>query len=291
MKDIIEKASILVESLPYIQKFRGKTFVIKYGGHAMENQQLKYSFAEDITLLKYVGINPIIVHGGGPQINDFLERLNIESQFKEGMRVTDSNVMEIVEMTLSGKINKEIVSLINKAGGKAVGISGRDSNLLKAKKLYVESKNRNGEKLLHDIGFVGEVEEVNVDFLNNLSENYIPVIAPIGIDCNSNTYNINADTAAGSIAGSLQAEKLLLLTDVDGVKDSNGNRISTIYKQTAEQLKEEGTLKGGMIPKIDCAIKAVENGVKKAHIIDGRIKHSILLEIFTDSGIGSEIVL
>ncbi len=291
MKDIIEKASILVESLPYIQKFRGKTFVIKYGGHAMENQQLKYSFAEDITLLKYVGINPIIVHGGGPQINDFLERLNIESQFKEGMRVTDSNVMEIVEMTLSGKINKEIVSLINKAGGKAVGISGRDSNLLKAKKLYVESKNQNGEKLLHDIGFVGEVEEVNVDFLNNLSENYIPVIAPIGIDCNSNTYNINADTAAGSIAGSLQAEKLLLLTDVDGVKDSNGNRISTIYKQTAEQLKEEGTLKGGMIPKIDCAIKAVENGVKKAHIIDGRIKHSILLEIFTDSGIGSEIVL
>ena len=172
MKDIIEKASILVESLPYIQKFRGKTFVIKYGGHAMENQQLKYSFAEDITLLKYVGINPIIVHGGGPQINDFLERLNIESQFKEGMRVTDSNVMEIVEMTLSGKINKEIVSLINKAGGKAVGISGRDSNLLKAKKLYVESKNQNGEKLLHDIGFVGEVEEVNVDFLNNLSENY-----------------------------------------------------------------------------------------------------------------------
>lgn len=291
MKDIIEKASILVESLPYIQKFRGKTFVIKYGGHAMENQQLKYSFAEDITLLKYVGINPIIVHGGGPQINDFLERLNIESQFKEGMRVTDSNVMEIVEMTLSGKINKEIVSLINKAGGKAVGISGRDSNLLKAKKLYVESKNQNGKKLLHDIGFVGEVEEVNVDFLNNLSENYIPVIAPIGIDCNSNTYNINADTAAGSIAGSLQAEKLLLLTDVDGVKDSNGNRISTIYKQTAEQLKEEGTLKGGMIPKIDCAIKAVENGVKKAHIIDGRIKHSILLEIFTDSGIGSEIVL
>ena len=207
------------------------------------------------------------------------------------MRVTDSNVMEIVEMTLSGKINKEIVSLINKAGGKAVGISGRDSNLLKAKKLYVESKNQNGKKLLHDIGFVGEVEEVNVDFLNNLSENYIPVIAPIGIDCNSNTYNINADTAAGSIAGSLQAEKLLLLTDVDGVKDSNGNRISTIYKQTAEQLKEEGTLKGGMIPKIDCAIKAVENGVKKAHIIDGRIKHSILLEIFTDSGIGSEIVL
>lgn len=291
MRDIIEKASILVESLPYIQKFRGKTFVIKYGGHAMENQQLKYSFAEDITLLKYVGINPIIVHGGGPQINDFLERLNIESQFKEGMRVTDSNVMEIVEMTLSGKINKEIVSLINKAGGKAVGISGRDSNLLKAKKLYVESKNQNGEKLLHDIGFVGEVEEVNVDFLNNLSENYIPVIAPIGIDCDSNTYNINADTAAGSIAGSLQAEKLLLLTDVDGVKDSNGNRISTIYKQTAEQLKEEGTLKGGMIPKIDCAIKAVENGVKKAHIIDGRIKHSILLEIFTDSGIGSEIVL
>ncbi len=289
MKDIIEKASILIESLPYIRKFSGKTFVIKYGGHAMENEELKYSFAEDITLLKYVGINPVIVHGGGPQIELFLSRLNIESKFISGMRVTDESAMEVVEMTLSGKVNKEIVSLINKAGGAAIGFSGRDCNLIKAKKLYIKEI-RNGKEESIDIGQVGEVESINTSLIENINSDYIPVIAPVGIGYDYKTYNINADLAAGSIASSLRAEKLMLLTDVDGVKDKNGEKISTIYEDTVNKLKEEGTLKGGMIPKIDCALKAVKNGVKKAHIIDGRIKHSILLEIFTDSGIGTQIL-
>lgn len=290
MKDIVEKASILVESLPYIRKFSGKTFVIKYGGHAMENDELKYSFAEDITLLKYVGINPVIVHGGGPQIGSLLERLSINSEFINGMRVTDSAVMEVVEMTLSGKVNKEIVSLINKAGGRAIGFSGRDGNLIKARKLYVNVADENGVLQKIDIGLVGEVVEVNTSVLESVKSNFIPVIAPVGIGENYEAYNINADLVAGSIASSLKAEKLVLLTDVDGVKDKSGGRISTIRPQSAEVMKSDGTLKGGMIPKIDCAVTAVKSGVNKAHIIDGRIKHSILLEIFTDSGIGTQII-
>lgn len=290
MKDVVEKASILVESLPYIRKFSGKTFVIKYGGHAMENDELKYSFAEDITLLKYVGINPVIVHGGGPQIGSFLEKLSIKSEFINGMRVTDSAAMEVVEMTLSGRVNKEIVSLINKAGGRAVGFSGRDGNLIKARKMYVTVTDERGVLQKIDIGLVGEVSEVNTDVLENVKSNFIPVIAPVGIGDNYEAYNINADLVAGSIASSLKAEKLMLLTDVDGVKDKEGKRISTINPVLAEELKSDGTLKGGMIPKIDCALSAVKSGVGKAHIIDGRIKHSILLEIFTDSGIGTQIL-
>lgn len=290
MKDVVEKASILVESLPYIRKFSGKTFVIKYGGHAMENDELKYSFAEDITLLKYVGINPVIVHGGGPQIGSLLERLSIKSEFINGMRVTDSAAMEVVEMTLSGRVNKEIVSLINKAGGRAVGFSGRDGNLIKARKMYVNVADERGVLQKIDIGLVGEVSEVNTDVLENVKSSFIPVIAPVGIGDNYEAYNINADLVAGSIASSLRAEKLMLLTDVDGVKDKEGKRISTINPVLAEELKANGTLKGGMIPKIDCALSAVKSGVGKAHIIDGRIKHSILLEIFTDSGIGTQIL-
>lgn len=290
MKDVIEKASILIESLPYIKKFAGKTFVIKYGGHAMENDELKYSFAQDITLLKYVGINPVIVHGGGPQIGSFLKRLDIQSEFISGMRVTDAASMEIVEMTLAGKINKEIVSLINKAGGSAVGFSGRDGNLIKAKKLYVDAADEKGVLQRIDIGLVGEVESVNTKIIENVMGNFIPVIAPVGISENYEPYNINADLAAGSIASVLKAEKLMLLTDVDGVKDKAGNRISTIRSEDAESMKKDGTLTGGMIPKIDCAVDAVKAGVSKAHIIDGRIKHSILLEIFTDSGIGTQVL-
>lgn len=290
MKDVIEKASILIESLPYIKKFAGKTFVIKYGGHAMENDELKYSFAQDITLLKYVGINPVIVHGGGPQIGSFLKRLDIQSGFISGMRVTDAASMEIVEMTLAGKINKEIVSLINKAGGSAVGFSGRDGNLIKAKKLYVDAADEKGVLQRIDIGLVGEVESVNTKIIENVMGNFIPVIAPVGISENYEPYNINADLAAGSIASALKAEKLMLLTDVDGVKDKAGNRISTIRPEDAESMKKDGTLTGGMIPKIDCAVDAVKAGVSKAHIIDGRIKHSILLEIFTDSGVGTQVL-
>lgn len=290
MKDVIEKASILIESLPYIKKFAGKTFVIKYGGHAMENDELKYSFAQDITLLKYVGINPVIVHGGGPQIGSFLKRLDIQSEFISGMRVTDAASMEIVEMTLAGKINKEIVSLINKAGGSAVGFSGRDGNLIKAKKLYVDAADEKGVLQRIDIGLVGEVESVNTKIIENVMGNFIPVIAPVGISENYEPYNINADLAAGSIASALKAEKLMLLTDVDGVKDKAGNRISTIRPKDAESMKKDGTLTGGMIPKIDCAVDAVKAGVSKAHIIDGRIKHSILLEIFTDSGVGTQVL-
>ncbi len=290
MKDVIEKASILIESLPYIKKFAGKTFVIKYGGHAMENDELKYSFAQDITLLKYVGINPVIVHGGGPQIGSFLKRLDIQSEFISGMRVTDTASMEIVEMTLAGKINKEIVSMINKAGGSAVGFSGRDGNLIKAKKLYVDAADEKGVLQRIDIGLVGEVEAVNTKIIENVMGSFIPVIAPVGISENYEPYNINADLAAGSIASALKAEKLMLLTDVDGVKDKEGKRISTIHPEDAEGMKKDGTLTGGMIPKIDCAVEAIKNGVSKAHIIDGRIKHSILLEIFTDSGIGTQVL-
>lgn len=290
MQEIIKKADVLIEALPYIRKFAGKTFVIKYGGHAMENDELKYGFAEDITLLKYVGINPVIVHGGGPQIGHFLERLNIESRFINGMRVTDASAMEIAEMTLSGKINKEIVSLINKAGGSAIGISGRDGNLIKAKKMYAEAADESGVLQRIDIGLVGEVQGINTELLENIQYKFIPVIAPIGVGELYEPYNINADLAAGGIAAALKAEKLLLLTDVDGVKDKDGSRISTITPSQAEVMKTSGVLTGGMIPKIDCAVAAVQAGASKAHIIDGRIKHSILLEIFTDSGIGTQII-
>ncbi len=290
MRDIVEKAAILVESLPYLKKFSGKTFVIKYGGHAMENEELQYSFAQDVSLLKFIGINPVIVHGGGPQIGELLKKLGGKSEFVGGMRVTDSATMEAVEMTLAGKINKSIVTLINKAGGKAIGLSGRDGNMIEAKKLLVETKDSNGNIFKADIGLVGEVTNVNTQALEAVSSHFIPVIAPVGVGSDFQAYNINADSVAGSISAALQAEKLLLLTDVDGVKDAKGERISTIYKSQIKELKDSGVLYGGMLPKIDCAATAITGGTKKAHILDGRIKHCLLLEIFTDSGIGTQIL-
>ncbi len=290
MQDIMEKASILVESLPYLKKFSGKTFVIKYGGHAMENEELQYCFAQDVSLLKFIGINPVIVHGGGPQIGELLKKLGGKSEFVGGMRVTDSATMEAVEMTLAGKINKSIVTLINKAGGKAIGLSGRDGSMIEAKKLLVETKDSDGNIFKADIGLVGEVINVNTEALEAVSSHFIPVIAPVGVGKDFQAYNINADSVAGSIAAALKAEKLLLLTDVDGVKDANGERISTIYKSDIKGLKDSGVLYGGMLPKIDCAATAIDGGTKKAHILDGRIKHCLLLEIFTDSGIGTQIL-
>jgi len=285
-ESIIDKASILIESLPYISSFYGKTFVIKYGGHAMENSEYQYSFAQDITLLKYVGIKVIIVHGGGPQIDKMFERFNIKSEFQSGMRVTDSNSIDLIEMVLSGSINKHIVSLIHKAGGQAVGLSGRDANLITAEKLYVNDEH--GKKI--DIGLVGDIKNIDTGIIDLIADKFIPVIAPIGMGSDFKAYNINADIVAGSIASALKAEKLILLTDVDGVQDKSGQRISTIKCSDVSKLKSDKTLTGGMIPKIDCASLAVSNGVKKSHIIDGRVLHSVLLEIFTDSGIGTQVI-
>ncbi len=276
-----EKADILIEALPYIQQFSGSTFVIKYGGSAMRDEGLKQSFALDIILMKHVGINPVIVHGGGPQINSFLERLKIKTRFVDGMRFTDPESMEIIEMVLVGKINKEIVNLINKNNGQAVGISGKDGRLVVAKKLEYPK----------EIGLVGEIVSVNKDILESLiKDGFIPVIAPVGSDEKGNTYNINADTFAGHIAKALKARKLILLTDVEGVLDGSGNLISTLTLDEAKMLIERGIAKGGMIPKIRCCIDAIEGGVQKAHIIDGRKEHALLLEIFTKKGIGTQII-
>ncbi|MCL1865462.1 MAG: acetylglutamate kinase [Spirochaetes bacterium] len=285
MMKSIEKVNTLIESLPYIKEFSGKTIVVKYGGHAMTDEALRLSFAKDMALLKLVGINPVVVHGGGPQIGDLLEQLGIKSEFVDGLRVTDSATMEIVEMVLVGKVNKEIVNNIHIAGGKAVGISGKDAGLLTAGKLYHEE---NGEKL--DIGLVGSVERVNPEIIRVLEEDkFIPVIAPIGADINGITYNINADIAAGKIAEALQAEKLILLTDIQGVM-INGSLMSSIKSTDAADYIKSGEISGGMIPKVNCCIEAVKSGVKKAHIIDGRVEHAALLEIFTDKGVGTQII-
>ncbi len=281
----IEKVNTLMESFPYIQEFSGKTVVIKYGGHAMKDDRLCRSFAGDILLMKYVGINPVIVHGGGPQIGKLIEKLGMKSEFAGGMRVTDDETMEIVEMVLTGTVNKGIVSSINVMGGKAAGLSGKDGSLICAEKMY---HYENGEKI--DIGHVGSVKSVNPEILETLkARNFIPVIAPIGGDEHGNTYNINADTAAGKIAEALKAEKLILLTDVEGVK-VKGSLVSTIEAGDVGGLINSGEIVGGMIPKVNCCVEAVSGGVHKAHIIDGRIEHAVLLEIFTDAGIGTEIV-
>jgi acetylglutamate kinase len=281
----IEKVNTLIESLPYIREFSGKTVVVKYGGHAMTDEALRLSFAKDMALLKLVGINPVVVHGGGPQIGDLLEQLGIKSEFIDGLRVTDSATMEIVEMVLVGKVNKEIVNNIHIAGGKAVGISGKDAGLLTAGKLYREE---NGERL--DMGLVGTVEKVNPEIIKILEEDkFIPVIAPIGADVNGITYNINADIAAGKIAEALQAEKLILLTDIKGVM-INGSLISSIKSADVSGYIKSGEINGGMIPKVNCCVEAVKSGVKKAHIIDGRVEHAVLLEIFTDKGVGTQII-
>lgn len=283
MQKNIEKIRTLFESLPYIRKFFNKTIVIKYGGNAMIEDELKKSFARDIVLMKYVGINPVIVHGGGPQIGGLLTKLGKESRFVKGIRVTDNETMDVVEMVLVGKINKEIVGLINHFGGKAVGLGGKDGGLLKAKKLKMKGE---------EMGFVGDVEEVNPAVIKTLEMNsFIPVIAPVGGGEEGVSYNINADTVAGKIASALKAEKLILLTDVQGVLDKDKNLISSLSLSEARSLITKKVAVGGMIPKLQCCMEAVAGGVTAAHIIDGRVEHAVLLEVFTDKGIGTAIGL
>jgi acetylglutamate kinase len=291
MEKFIGKAEVLMEALPYIQRFYGKTFVIKYGGSAMADEELKASFAQDMVLLKYVGINPVVVHGGGPQINEVLQKMGTPTQFVRGMRVTDQETMDIVEMVLAGKINKEIVSLINRHGGMAVGLSGKDGGLIRARKMSVTVASNGEPPEIIDIGWVGEIVGINPMVINTLDENkFIPVIAPVGAGEHGETYNINADLVAGQLAEALGAEKLILLTDVDGVKDKKGELLSTLKINQARKLIQEGVVAEGMIPKVECCIEALKGGVGKTHIIDGRVKHAVLLEIFTKEGVGTEVV-
>jgi acetylglutamate kinase len=291
MEKYIEKADILLEALPYIQRFANKTIVIKYGGHAMEDEELKTNFVRDVILLHYIGLNPIIIHGGGPQIDGMLDKIGKKSQFIEGMRVTDEETMEVVEMVLVGKINKEIVSRINSNGGHAIGLSGADGNLIRARKMWAFKKGQEGqEKGRIDLGKVGEVESIDPGVIRTFMANkWIPIIAPVGVGPGGEAYNINADLVAGKVASSLEAEKFILLTDVEGVLDGQKRLISTVDAKTAGRFIQEGTISGGMIPKVKCCLDALREGVKKTHIIDGRVKHAILLEIFTDEGIGTQI--
>ncbi|MDO3377446.1 acetylglutamate kinase [Geoalkalibacter halelectricus] len=291
MQEIIAKANVLLEALPWLKRFSGATVVIKYGGNAMVEERLKESFAQDIILMKFIGLNPVVVHGGGPQIGKLLKALGKESHFVQGMRVTDRETMDVVEMVLGGQVNKEIVNNINRHGGKAVGLTGKDGRLIIARKM--EMTQINPDTLtpeIIDIGHVGEVESVNPAIIESLEQgHFIPVIAPIGVGLNGETYNINADLVAGRIAGALRAEKLILLTDVEGVKDKDGRLISTIDVERVPDLINNGTITGGMIPKLNCCVDAVEEGVHKAHIIDGRMEHACLLEIFTDKGVGTAV--
>lgn len=288
MASPIEQAEILLEALPYIRRFRGAVLVIKYGGSAMVNDDLKSAFAQDVVLLKFVGMNPVIVHGGGPQIARTLERLGIESQFVQGMRVTDRPTMDVVEMVLAGQINKEIVSLINQHGGHAVGLSGKDGKLITARKLTMREP---GAKKPIDLGMVGEVASIDARIIESLDAgNFIPVIAPIAAGAEGESYNINADLVAGKVAEALRAEKLILLTDVAGVLDAGGSLLPTLSTEEATRLTRKGAVQGGMIPKVACCIAALEGGVRKAHVIDGRVKHAVLLEILTRAGIGTQLV-
>ena len=290
MEYLIGKANTLMEALPYIRRFAGKTFVIKYGGHAMANDKLKRSFALDVIMLKSLGINVVIVHGGGPQINQTLKRYGIISEFVQGMRVTDAETMAVVEMVLVGQVNKEVVGYLNQHGGRAVGLSGKDGTLLLSKKLLQSVRHDDGSVEQVDIGYVGDVVQVDTDLIATLQRgHYLPVIAPVGVGENGECYNINADLVAGRIAAALHAEKLILLTDIEGVKDKNGLLLSSIATGDTKRLIEEETITGGMIPKVICCADALAGGVKKAHIIDGRVEHAVLLEIFTDVGIGTEI--
>jgi len=291
MEKLIEKANVLMETLPWIRRFSGKIIVIKYGGNAMVEEKLKESFARDIIMMKYIGLNPVVVHGGGPQIGKVLETMKIESQFIQGMRVTDSQTMDVVEMVLGGKVNKEIVTNINRYGGKAVGITGKDGGLIQARQLEMTAVNPDTlTPEIIDIGMVGEVESVDPTIIKSLEEsNFIPVIAPIGGGLNGETYNINADLVAGRIAGALKAEKLILLTDIEGVKDKQEKLISTIDIQRVPDLINNETISGGMIPKVNCCVDAIEEGVTRAHIVDGRMEHACLLEMFTDKGIGTVV--
>jgi acetylglutamate kinase len=284
-------AKVLTEALPYIQRFTGKTIVIKYGGNAMIDDELQRKFAQDVVLMKLVGINPIVVHGGGPQIGQVLKALNIESTFVDGMRVTDSKTMDVVQMVLGGTVNQGIVSLINQSGGKAIGLTGKDASLIQAKKMYIEraSADLKAPEII-DIGQVGEVVSIDRTILDLLvSSDIIPVIAPIGVGKDNDTYNINADLVAGKIAEALNAEKLVLLTNVAGLQDKQGKLLSGLTAERVEALIEDGTITGGMLPKIECALNAVKNGVRSSHIIDGRVAHAVLLEVLTDEGVGTLI--
>ena len=287
----LAQAGILTEALPYMRRYAGKTIVIKYGGHAMGNADLAQHFARDIVLLKQVGINPVVVHGGGPQIGAMLDRLKIKSEFVDGLRVTDRDTVGIVEMVLSGQINKQIVAEIAAAGGRAVGLSGKDGGLIRARKLRRRAKrtDSNIEKVL-DLGFVGEPQEIDAHVIRLLdASKFIPVIAPIGTDAKGQTYNINADTVAGAIAGALDATRLLMLTDVEGVLGKNGKLIAEMNLRNARKYLRDGTLKGGMIPKVETCINAIKDGVEAAAILDGRVPHAVLLEIFTEHGSGTLI--
>ena len=287
----LQISQVLTEALPYIQRFIGKTIVVKYGGNAMIDESLENSFARDVVLMKLVGMNPIIVHGGGPQIGDLLKKLNIESSFVDGMRVTDSATMDVVEMVLGGTVNKQIVSLINRNGGQAIGVTGKDGNLIRAKKLEVTRKT--AEMLVPeiiDIGHVGEVQSINRTVIDLLvTSDFIPVIAPIGVGADGASYNINADLVAGKVAEVLQAEKLMLLTNVSGLQNKTGEVLTGLTITKVDELIADGTIYGGMLPKIRCALDAVKSGVASAHIIDGRVPHAILLEVFTDAGVGTLI--
>lgn len=287
-----EKAAVLVEALPYIKEFYGKRVVIKYGGSAMADEKLKDAIMKDIVLMKYVGMKPIVVHGGGPAVNRMLERVGIKSAFVNGLRVTDEQTMEIVQMVLAGSINKDIVTLLNSHGAKAVGLCGKDSGLLRVERQFVKVNDGSGSVDI-DIGLVGQVREVDTEILDVLTDNgFIPVIAPIGTGPGGQSYNVNADYAASAIAGAVKADKLVLLTDVEGIMDSRGGEeklVSSVNRQEAARLMEEGVITGGMIPKVQCCLEALEKGVGRIHIINGTVMHSLLLEIFTESGIGTMI--
>ena len=284
-------ASVLTEALPYIQRFTGKTIVVKYGGNAMTDELLKHSFARDIVLMKLVGMHPIVVHGGGPQIGELLNKLNIQSSFVDGMRVTDSATMDVVEMVLGGLVNKQIVSLLNKNGGKAIGITGKDGDFIRARKMTITRKTPGIDvPEIIDIGHVGEVESINPAIINMMKESdFIPVIAPIGFDASGQSYNINADIVAGKVATLVNAEKLILLTNIAGVQNKAGEVVTGLTTAQVNDMIADGTIHGGMLPKINCALDAVNSGVNSAQIIDGRIPHAVLLEVFTDKGIGTQI--
>ena len=281
-----KKAQTISEALPYIKRFFGKTIVIKYGGNAMTDEHLKQSFAQDVVMLKLVGMNPVVVHGGGPQINEMLDRVGKKGEFKQGMRVTDQETMDIVSMVLGGKVNKEIVNLINQQGGKAVGLTGQDGNFIHAKKLMMEDMNDSSKMI--DIGQVGEITSIDPSIINFLdTDDFIPVVAPLGVGDNGETYNINADVVAGKLAEVLHAEKLVLLTNTSGVLDKNGELLTGLTPKEIDALVADGTLSGGMLPKISSAMKAARSGVNAVHIIDGRVEHALLLEVLTDEGVGT----
>ncbi len=292
LEEMIRKAGVLLESLPYLRLFAGKTIVIKYGGAAMVQEELKAGFAKDVTLLKYVGMNPVVVHGGGPQINKTLDRMGVKSKFVEGHRVSEGETLDVVEMVLVGKVNKEIVSLISAAGGKAVGLSGKDGGLIRAEKMVITKQTADlGRPEIIDIGMVGKITRVDTSVLLALDkDDFIPVIAPVGAGERGETYNINADTVAGEIAAALGAEKLVLLTDTPGIWGADKELVPSLDEETINEMIACGVISGGMLPKVAACLRALSGGVKKTHIIDGRVQHAVLLEIFTDTGVGTQIV-